>query len=114
VQHREAKTSQFTGVCWHKHVSKWWAKCKGTNLGYHTKEEAAANAYNVEAERLGLPLNVIPPARATSAGGGAGADPGPKRVGAGASLKRAGAGAGPKRAVPKTSAKPAPSKKMKL
>jgi len=32
------------------------------NLRRYTTEELAAQAYNMEAQRLGLPLNVIPPA----------------------------------------------------
>jgi uncharacterized membrane protein YgcG len=55
-------TSQFKGVCWVKTTGKWRAKCKETRLGHHASEEAAARAYNVEAERLGLPINVILPA----------------------------------------------------
>ena len=51
-------------------------------------EEAAARAYNVEAERLGLTLNVIPPVGA---------------AGAGVGLSTGGcAGAGPKRALPES------------
>jgi len=70
VKRRAASTSQFTGVCWDR--NKWVAKCKGTRLGRHTTEEAAAQAYNVEAERVGRPLNVIPPAGAAGAGAGPG------------------------------------------
>ena len=86
----------------------------GTYLGVHTSENAAARAYNVEAERVRRPLNVIPPAGAAGAGPGAGTAP--KRVGAGTAPKRAGvgAGAGLKRTAPNSSAAPSPSKKMKL
>jgi hypothetical protein len=44
VKHREASTSQFTGVFWAKAQKKWNAKCKGKHLGYHTTEQAAARA----------------------------------------------------------------------
>jgi len=99
VEPREAtNTSHFTGVCWEKPRDKWRAKWKGKWLGYHTMEGDAPRAYNVvEAERLGLTVNVIPPA------GAAGEDAG------------VAGGAAPKRAAPKFSpAAPAPSKKRKL
>ena len=117
VQHREGSTSRFVGVHWDKHAKKWTAKCKGTYLGVHTAEEAAARAYNVEAERIGYRLNVIPPTGAAGAGGGAGTGTGPKHTtGAGTAPKRAGAGAaaGSKRTAPQTSAAASPSRKMKL
>jgi hypothetical protein len=38
--------SRCKGAYWDKKKSKWWAQCKGTHLGYHTTEEAAARAYN--------------------------------------------------------------------
>jgi len=117
VKHREASTSQFTGVCWIKNRDKWEAKCKGKHLGYHTTEDAAARAYNVEAGRVGRPLNVIPPAGAA----GAGAGPGPGAGGsAGPKLAASKTPAAPttkqktKRAAPTTPAAPALSKKMKL
>ena len=101
VKHRDAtSTSQFAGISWVKNANKWKVTCTSTYLGLHTTEEAAARAYNVEAERVGRPLNVIP------AAGAAGAGVEPKRAGAGA-----GGGAGPKRAAPKTPAAPATSKK---
>ena len=90
VTHRDASTSHFTGVSWDTQKRRWKARCKGKALGYHTTEEAAAQAYNVEAELVGRPVNVIPPA------GGAGG------------------GAVPKRAAPTTLAAPAPCKHMKL
>jgi len=40
------RTSQFKGVWWDKREGKWRATCKGISLGYHTTEEAAAQAYN--------------------------------------------------------------------
>ena len=50
-------------MSWDKHAGRWKAICKGRTIGgCHATEEAAAQAYNIEAERLGLPLNVIPPA----------------------------------------------------
>ena len=105
VTHRDASTSKFTGVCWVKKDNRWRAKCKGKALGNHTTEEAAAHVYNVEAERVGRPLNVIPPARVAGDGAGTGAG-----AGAGAD---AGGGATSKRAAPKSKAAPAPSKKTK-
>jgi hypothetical protein len=104
VKHRDAtNTSQFTGVYWDKSANKWKAKCKKRYLGLHTTERAAVQAYNVEAERLGIALNVIPPTGAAGAGAGPvlGAGPG------------ASGGAGPKRAAPKTPAMPATNKKTK-
>jgi len=63
VQHRGARTSEFKGVSWHKSSGKWQAVCKKTHVGLHATEEAAARAYNKEAERIGcVDLNVIPPA----------------------------------------------------
>jgi len=90
VKHRDAGTSQFAGVSWAKIKNKWEAKCKERYLGHHTTQEAAARAYNVEAERVGRPLNVIPPVGAAGSG--------------------AGGGATPKRAAPMTPAAPATSK----
>ena len=81
--------------------------------------EAAALAYNVEAKRVGRPLNVFPPVGAAGAGAGegacpsAGGDVGPKR----AALKTTAAAATSKktkRAAPTTAAAPAPSKTMKI
>ena len=70
---RRDRTSQFKGVNWHKHRGKWWAKCKGTSLGYHATEEAAAQAYNIEAQRIGITVrNDIPPARDADDGTGRG------------------------------------------
>jgi hypothetical protein len=68
VKHRDAITSQFTGVSWAKNVNKWRAQCRGRNMGCHATEEGAARAYNVEAERLGIALNVISPAASACAG----------------------------------------------
>jgi hypothetical protein len=63
VQHRGAHTSEFKGVSWHKSSGKWQAVCKKTHVGLHATEEAAARAYNKEAELIGrVDLNVIPPA----------------------------------------------------
>jgi hypothetical protein len=101
VKHREANTSQFKGVRWNKQTSRWRATCEGKHLGYHTTEKAAAQAYNVEAERVGRPLNVIPPGRDAVAGAGPGAGMG------------MGGGAGPKRAAPNEPATPATSQKTK-
>jgi hypothetical protein len=90
--------------------------CRGKYLGLHTTEKAVARACNVEAERVGRPLNVIPPARAVGTGAGAGpsAGAGPARAGACTAPKRAGAGADTKRTAPNSSAAPSPSKKLKL
>jgi hypothetical protein len=110
---------QFTGVSWNKDTNKWKVRCKGTYLGLHATEHAAAQAYNVEAQRLGRPLNIIPPTGAAGAGASTGAGPG---AGVGAEPKRA-APMTPvtpptnnktKRAAPMAPAAPAPSKKMTL
>jgi len=62
VEHK-VRSSQFKGVSWHKRTGKWTARCKEKHIGLHATEEAAARAYNKEAERIGLvDLNVIPPA----------------------------------------------------
>lgn len=43
-------TSQFKGVCWHKHNNKWHARImlnyKYKHLGFFTDETEAAQAYN--------------------------------------------------------------------
>ena len=63
VKRRECNSSQFKGVSWDKSCGMWKAKCKGRYFGSHATEEAAARAYNTEAERIGLAtVNVIPPA----------------------------------------------------
>jgi len=54
-RYREGNSSQFKGVTWVKRSGKWMAQFPGKGLGYHATEEAAAQAYNIEAERLGLP-----------------------------------------------------------
>ena len=41
---RRQGTSRFKGVFWDKHRGKWKAQCKGSNLGCHAAEEAAAQA----------------------------------------------------------------------
>jgi hypothetical protein len=99
VKHREASTSQFTGVSWNKKDKKWKVRCKGKYLGMHTTEQAAAQAYNVQAERIGVALNAIPPGRATGASADAGAG--------------ARGGAGPKPAAPETRAAHVTDKKTK-
>ena len=63
------RPSRPKGVSWHQGRGKWQAKCKGTWLGYHATEEAAARAYNIEARRVGITtLNDIPPAGNTDTG----------------------------------------------
>ena len=57
-------SSHFRGVQWDKTKNRWKTVCKRTFLGYHTSEEDAARAYNLVAARVGLNLNVIPPAGA--------------------------------------------------
>jgi len=88
-------TSQFKGVSWHKGQGKWRARCQGKELGYHAMEEAAARAYNREAERIGrVDLNVIPPAGDVENGGNTAAAPAllglaaPAHAHAGAGSKR--------------------------
>ena len=117
VKHRNASTSQFTGVNWDKNAGKWRVTCKGTYLGLHTSEKSAARSYNVEAKRVGRRLNVIPPAGAA----GVGASAGPS-AGGGASAERTApkTPAAPstnettKRAAPTTLAASAPSRTTKL
>jgi len=65
-------SSQFKGVTWDKRKQKWKAQCQKKYHGLHATEEDAARSYNVEAARLGLTLNVIPPVGAAGAGPGAG------------------------------------------
>jgi hypothetical protein len=133
-----ASTSQFKGVSWvgtgdtrTSHTSRspvgvrpscgqWMAQCKGVNLGFHATEVAAAHAFNIEAQRLGLPLNIIPPATddggfiaaaaaaaANAAAAAALEVPGP------AAYAREHAGAGCKRAAQTTPAPP-PTKTVRL
>jgi hypothetical protein len=92
-------------------------QCKGKALGRHATEEVAAQAYNIEAERLGLPLNVIPPAVDTNDGNTVAAGNAvapalvlPPRP---AAPWSAHAGAGFKRAAPTTPAPPQ-TKKVRL
>jgi hypothetical protein len=117
--------SQFKGVCWNKSKNKWQAQCGKKSLGRHAAEKDAARAYNVEAARLGLALNVIPPAGAAGAGTGEGTglgagtdhtlNPPAGAAGAGADTgPGAGADAGRKRAAPKTPAAAQKNKKVKL
>jgi hypothetical protein len=110
VKHQAVRSSQFKGVSWEKRSSKWKAECKGKYLGYHAKEEAAARAYNKEAERIGrVDLNVVPPAgdaddsSNTNAAAAAAAS---LTVASPAAPARAHAGAGSKRAAPTTPAPP--------
>ena len=108
VKHRSS--SGFKGVGWDKHYGKWRAQCKDTFLRNYATEEAAAQAYNKEAERIGrVDLNVIPPvaddADNSSNTTAAAATvilalPGP------AALAHAHAGTGSKRAAPTTPAPP--------
>jgi hypothetical protein len=62
-------------VCADSIRSSGYCCCSRLPFGRHTTEEAAARMYNVEAERFGVALNIIPPAGAlgTGAGGGGGA-----------------------------------------
>ena len=107
-------TSQFKGVTWVKSCGNWAVQCKGKGLGRHATEVAAAQAYNIEAERLGLPLNVIPPAGDADDGGNTAAAAAalalPPRPAAPA---HAHAGAGCKRAAPTTPA-PLQTKRVRL
>ena len=66
----QRNSSHFKGVCWHKNSNRWRAVCKGKSFGYHATEDDAAQAYNIEAARAGLTLNVIQPAGAAGAGTG--------------------------------------------
>ena len=85
-------------------------QCKGKALGRHATEEVAAQAYKIEAERLGLPLNVIPPAGDTDDGNtvAAGNTVAPALVlpPRSAAPGSAHAGAGSKRSAPTTPAPP--------
>jgi hypothetical protein len=102
VTRREPSTSQFTGVSWVKVNNKWKATCKGNYLGCHIAQKDAAQAYNVEVARRGLPLNVILSVGAAGASDGA-------CTGAGAS-----ADAGNKRATPETPAATATNEKKTM
>ena len=118
VKHRDASnSSQFVGVSWNRSKNKWRAKCKGIYLGLYTTEKTASRAYNVEAERVGRPLNVIPPVGAAGAGAGAGGDAGgracPKRT-APKTPAIAATGKKAKRAASKTPAAPVTNKNMML
>ena len=57
-QARENHSSRFMGVGFEKRFGKWKATCKGSWLGYHATEVAAARAYNLGAERLGRAVQV--------------------------------------------------------
>jgi hypothetical protein len=108
-------TSQFRGVTWDKSRGKWAAWCKGKRLGHHATEEAAARAYNIEAERLGLPLNVIPPAG--DADDGNAVAPAALALAGTAASAHTHAGAGSKRSKPasaSTSTAPPQRKKKRL
>jgi len=108
-------TSQFKGVSWYKSSGKWVAICKGKRLGYHVTEEVAAQAYNIEAERLGLPLNVIPPAG--DADDGNAVAPAALALAGTAASAHTHAGAGSKRSKPasaSTSTAPPQRKKKRL
>ena len=108
VQRREGTSSQFKGVSWHKRRGKWLAVCKGKSLGCHATEEAAAQAYNAEAERIGLvDLKFIPP--------GGDADDGDSTAAPAARLLLTMfASAGSKRAAPAAPARAPLSKQMRL
>jgi hypothetical protein len=115
VKHRDASTSQFKGVYWDKGRNLWRAKCKLTYMGFHAAEKDAARAYNVEAQSIGRPLKVIPPAGDVGAGAGTGPGAGgraaPKRA---APQTPAVKHKNTKCATPTTSVASAPSKKVKL
>ena len=69
VKHPRNISSEFKGVTWYERYGKWQATFKGKYLGQHASKEAAARAYNIEAERIGcVYLNVIPPAGSTDDG----------------------------------------------
>ena len=109
---RREGTSEFKGVFWDKRNGKWAATCKRKHLGYHTTEEAAARAYVIEAESLGLPLNVDPPAGNTDDGNAAA--PAARALLSTAASTHTHAAAGSKRVgAPTTSAAPK-SKKLRM
>ena len=51
-------TSRFKGVNWSKRHGKWVAQCKKRGLGYHTTEEAAAQAVHNYATDGVVPVRV--------------------------------------------------------
>ena len=109
-----ARASQFKGVTWVNSRGKWKATCKHVYLGYYATDEAAARAYNIEAERIGrVDLNVIPPAGDTHSGNNTAVP----AAAAAAALPsptvpaHAHAGAGTRRTAPTT---PAPQHKKKM
>jgi len=81
VPTKGVRTSQFKGVSWDKASRKWRVQCNRAWVGTYATEEAAAQAYNVAAERIGrvdLNVIVIPPAGnadGTGSGGNTAAAP---------------------------------------
>lgn len=48
----ENSTSEYVGVSWHKHASKWRAMIKSKHLGYFDTQEDAAKAYDKAAKEI--------------------------------------------------------------
>jgi hypothetical protein len=106
-QLRKPTASAYKGVYWYKSRGQWTARCHGKSLGQHATEEAAAQAYNMEARRIGrVDVNVIPPAGDT--------DDAALALISLAALARTHASAGSKRAGAPTTPASAQKKKMRL
>jgi len=105
-------SSRFKGVYWMKGQGKWKATCKKKYLGCHATQEAAARAYNTEAERIGLvDVNVTPPVGDTDDGNDTAAL---ALLGLAATSAQKHAGAGSKRAGALTTPAPPQRKKTRL
>ncbi|KAG1662816.1 hypothetical protein FOA52_009030 [Chlamydomonas sp. UWO 241] len=55
AKQQERKTSDFTGVSWHKASSAWRATLKGRHIGCYASKEGAAKAYDYEVVQLRVP-----------------------------------------------------------